>query len=103
MLDSLACLIVPEGGLPPQIERLLRAQGRELPKAQRILELNLEHPLLKNLARLEESAPGSEKVQEWMCLIYDQALLADGSPLDDPAAFAKRLTRLFTAATAQET
>ncbi len=102
LLDSPACLIVPEGGLPPQIERMLRAQGRELPKAQRILELNLEHPLLKNLQRLEEASPGSEKVQEWMHLIHDQAVLAEGSPLDDPAAFAKRLTRLFTTASAQE-
>jgi molecular chaperone HtpG len=100
--DSPACLIVPDGGLPPQIERLLRAQGRELPKSQRILELNLEHPLLKNLQRLEDATPGSEKVQEWMHLIYDQALLAEGSPLEDPAAFAKRLTKLFTTASEQE-
>jgi len=98
LLDSPACLIVPDGGLPPQIERMIRAQGREVPRAPRILELNLEHPLLKNLQRLEEAAPGSEKVQEWMQLVYDQALLAEGSPLDDPAAFAKRLTKLFTAA-----
>jgi molecular chaperone HtpG len=102
LLDSPACLIVPEGGLPPQIERLMRAQGRELPKSQRILELNLEHPLLKNLQRLEEASPGSDKVQEWMHLIYDQALLAEGTPLDDPAAFAKRLTRLFTTASEHE-
>jgi molecular chaperone HtpG len=102
LLDSPACLIVPDGGLPPQIERLLRAQGRELPKSRRILELNLEHPLLKNLQKLEESSPGSEKVQEWMHLIYDQALLAEGSPLEDPSAFAKRLTKLFTTASAQE-
>jgi molecular chaperone HtpG len=102
LLDSPACLIVPEGGLPPQIERLLRAQGRDLPKAQRILELNLEHPLLKNLQRLEDGAPGSEKVQEWMHLIYDQALLAEGTPLEDPSAFAKRLTKLFTAASERE-
>jgi molecular chaperone HtpG len=100
--DSPACLIVPDGGLPPQIERLMRAQGRELPKSQRILELNLEHPLLKNLQRLEEASPGSEKVQEWMYLIHDQALLAEGTPLDDPAAFAKRLTRLFTSASEKE-
>ena len=98
LLDSPACLIVPDGGLPPQIERLLRAQGRELPKTQRILELNLEHPLLKNLQRIEETSPGSEQVQEWMHLIHDQAVLAEGSSLDDPAAFAKRLTKLFTAA-----
>lgn len=100
--DSPACLIVPAGGLPPQIERLMRAQGRELPKSQRILELNLEHPLLKNLERLEQAAPGSESVGEWMHLIHDQALLAEGTPLDDPAAFAKRLTRLFTAASEKE-
>ncbi len=102
LLDSPACLIVPDGGLPPQIERMLRAQGRELPKAQRILELNLEHPLLKNLQRLEDAAPGSDSVQEWMHLIYDQALLAEGSPIEDPAAFAKRLTRLFTSASEKE-
>jgi molecular chaperone HtpG len=102
LLDSPACLIVPEGGLPPQIERMLRAQGQKVPKAPRILELNLEHPLLKNVQRLEESAPGSEKVQEWMRLIYDQALLAEGSPLEDPTAFAKRLTKLFTSASSQD-
>lgn len=102
LLDSPACLIVPDGGLPPQIERMMRAQGHKVPKAQRILELNLEHPLLKNLQRLEDSAPGSERVQEWMHLIYDQALLAEGSPLEDPAAFAKRLTKLFTAASEKE-
>lgn len=102
LLDSPACLIVPDGGLPPQIERLLRAQGRELPKTQRILELNLEHPLLKNLQRLEEASPGSEQVQEWMRLIHDQAVLAEGSTLDDPAAFAKRLTKLFTTASEKE-
>ncbi len=102
LLDSPACLIVPDGGLPPQIERMLRAQGRELPKMQRILELNLEHPLLKNLQKLEDGAPGSERVQEWMHLIYDQALLAEGSPIEDPAAFAKRLTKLFTTASETE-
>ncbi|HEY6079430.1 MAG TPA: molecular chaperone HtpG [Polyangiaceae bacterium] len=102
LLDSPACLIVPEGGLPPQIERMLRAQGQKVPKASRILELNLEHPLLKNLQRLEEASPGSEKVLEWMHLIYDQALLAEGSPIEDPGAFAKRLTKLFTAASAHD-
>ncbi|HVY31287.1 MAG TPA: molecular chaperone HtpG [Polyangiaceae bacterium] len=102
LLDSPACLVVAEGGLPPQIERLLRAQGREVPKTPRILELNLEHPLLKNLQRLEEASPGSEKVQEWMHLIHDQAILAEGSPLEDPTAFAKRLTKLFTAASEKD-
>ncbi len=102
LLDSPACLIVPEGGLPPQIERMLRAQGQKVPKAPRILEVNLEHPLLKNLQRLEEGSPGSEKVQEWMQLVYDQALLAEGSPIEDPTAFAKRLTKLFTTASAHD-
>ncbi len=102
LLDSPACLIVPDGGLSPQIERMIRAQGREVPKSRRILELNLEHPLLQNLQRLDEQAPDSEPVREWMRLIYDQALLAEGSPIEDPTGFAKRLTKLFTTASAHE-
>jgi molecular chaperone HtpG len=102
LVDSPACLVVPEGGLPPHLERLMRASGRELPASRRVLELNLEHPLVQRLAELEAREPGSERVQDWINLLYDQALLAEGSPPDDPTAFAKRLSRVMTAAAGQE-
>jgi len=102
LTDSPACLVTPEGGLAPHIERLLRAQKRDLPPTRRILELNLSHPLVKSIASLEEREPGSERVREWTEMLYDQALLAEGSPIDDPAAFAKRLTSLMTVAAEHE-
>jgi molecular chaperone HtpG len=102
LTDSPACLVVPEGALPPHLERLMRASGRELPPTRRVLELNLEHPLVKQVAELEAREPGSERVADWIHLLYDQALLAEGSPPDDPTAFAKRLSRVMTEAASQE-
>jgi molecular chaperone HtpG len=98
LTDSPACLVVPEGGLPAHLERLMRATGRDLPASRRVLELNLGHPLVQRVAELEAREPGSERVQDWILLIYDQALLAEGSPPDDPAEFAKRLSKLMTEA-----
>jgi molecular chaperone HtpG len=102
LTDSPACLVQAEGALPPHIERLLRAQKREMPSQRRILELNLSHPLVKNVSALDEREPGSERVRDWLELLYDQALLAEGSPIEDPAGFAKKLTRLLTTAAEHE-
>lgn len=102
LTDSPACLVTPEGGMAPHIERLLRAQKKDLPASRRILELNLTHPLVKSLERLEQREPGSERVKQWAELLYDQALLAEGSSVEDPALFAKRLTTLMTAAALHE-
>ncbi len=102
LLDSPACLVQPEGALPPHIERLLRQQKRDVPSARRILELNLTHPLVKSVTELDEREPGSERVREWLELLHDQALLAEGSPIEDPAGFAKNLTRLLTRAAERE-
>jgi molecular chaperone HtpG len=98
LTDSPACLVQAEGSLPPHIERMLRAQQREVPSARRILEVNVEHPLVQRVTALGEREPDSERVRDWFELIYDQALLAEGSPIEDPAGFAKKLTRLLTAA-----
>ncbi len=102
LTDSPACLIQPEGALPPHIERLLRAQQKDVPAPRRILEVNLEHPLVKRVSALGEREPDSERVRDWFELIYDQALLAEGSPIEDPAGFAKKLTRLLTEAAEHE-
>jgi molecular chaperone HtpG len=102
LTDSPACLVQPDGALPPHIERMLRAQKRDVPGARRILELNLEHPLVKSVTSLDEREPNSTRVLEWLELLHDQALLAEGSPIEDPAGFAKKLTRLLTRAAESE-
>ncbi|MFC1642073.1 molecular chaperone HtpG [Myxococcota bacterium] len=102
LTDSPACLVVPTGGLNPHVERMLRATRQfEAPLGQRILEVNPEHLLVKTLAALEEQEPDSERVREWIRVLYDQALLAEGSPVDDPAWLARRVSELLTVAVRQ--
>jgi molecular chaperone HtpG len=100
LTDSPACLVVPRGGLPAHIERLLRAHQQDMPEQKRILELNPNHPLI--LRMNQELAAGGKFAQldEWIELLYDQALLIEGSPLPDPARFSQRLIALLQAAPA---
>ena len=100
LTDSPACLVVPDGGLTAHLERLLRAHDKETPIQKRIFEVNPDHPLALRLKTLAERAPGSERFAEWVEVLYDQALLTEGSPLPDPHAFARRVTKLLEAATA---
>jgi molecular chaperone HtpG len=95
LTDSPVCLVVPEGGLQPYIERVLRATRQEVPRTKRIMELNPSHPLVKNLERMYEKDAASEKLGEWIELLFEQALLAEGSPVEDPTRFAARLTTLL--------
>ncbi|MCA9646125.1 MAG: molecular chaperone HtpG, partial [Myxococcales bacterium] len=96
--DSPVCLVIPDGGLAPHIERLMRAQKLGMPPQKRVLEINPEHPLIKRLDTLNSDAKNVGDVSEWIEVLYDQALLAEGSPLEDPAALAKRLTTLMSKA-----
>jgi molecular chaperone HtpG len=98
--DSPACLITPDGALPPHMERLLRAQNRDVPITRRILEVNLEHPLVQSIERLDKVDP--TRAKGFVELLYQQALLAEGSPIEDPADFAKKLTELMTRAAEHE-
>jgi molecular chaperone HtpG len=96
LTDSPSCLVIPDGGLDPYIERLLRAQqGANAPTQKRILEVNTKHPLISTLAKLHERTPESGEVDEAIELVYDQALLSEGSPIEDPARVAKRLIKLL--------
>jgi molecular chaperone HtpG len=95
LVESPACLVVPEGGLNPHLERLLRARHAELPTRKRVLELNPGHPLVKRLAARVRAAPGDPAAAEWVELLHDQALLAEGSPIADPHKLARRVADLL--------
>ena len=96
LADSPACLVVPSGGLPPYLERMLKARQMDVPEVKRILEINPGHSLIGQLRNLQLVEPLSPKLIDWIELLYDQALLAEGSPLEDPARFARRLTQLMS-------
>jgi molecular chaperone HtpG len=106
LTDSPVCLVLAGAGPHGYVERLLREAGRDVPQSKRILEVNPEHAVVRNLATYVSGGgtptPEDEaRVGEWIELLYDQALVAEGAPLADPAAFARRLTTLLTAASAR--
>lgn len=97
---SPVCLVVPEGGIHAHIERMLRASDYDMPQQKRILEINPKHPIVANLERLNGAEAGTGDIGDWIEMLYDQALISEGSPIEDPARFATRLTRLLQQATA---
>ena len=84
--------------LEPHIERLLREQQLGLPAAKRILELNSDHAVMKSLRKLLIADSSEDTVASLIEVLYDQALIAEGSPVDDPTKFAQQLTDLVTGA-----
>ncbi len=95
LVDSPAVLVSDEGALAPHVERLMRDSGQAFaaPGSSRILELNPTHPLIARLSALA----GADRTRfgEYLDLVLGQALLAEGSPLPDPARFARLVTRLM--------
>jgi molecular chaperone HtpG len=93
--DTACCLVGDEGDLDPQMEKLMKAMGQNVPEGKRILEINAEHPLFEAMNKLFEKEQKSAVLDGYIQLLYDQALLLEGSKPKDPAAFASAITRLM--------
>ena len=91
LTSSPACLITDTFGITPQLARMYRASGQDVPVGKRILELNPDHPLVTGLRRAQAEPTPSEDLTETAELLYGTALLAEGGALDDPARFAALL------------
>jgi molecular chaperone HtpG len=102
LTDSPVCLVVPEGSVNARMERLLKTHGQDVPNAKRIFEINPTHPTIANLQSLAERDEAPAGLEDWVELLYDQALLTEGSTIQDPSAFAQRMSRLLQQATAAE-
>ncbi len=102
LTDSPACLVGVEAGTNPYLERVLKERGHAVPRQQRILEVNAKHPLLVKMAALHAREAASAEVIDWTETLYDQALLTEGSAIEDPQRFAKRVAELLTLAAAQK-
>ena len=92
LTDSPACLVAAKSGPDLEIERLLARQNRGV-GAKPILELNMQHALVKALARAKGESHDAD-VTDLSALLFEQAQILDGEVPDDPAAFAARLNRL---------
>ena len=94
--DSACCLVADEGGLDPQMEKLLKSMGQDVPSGKRVLEINPDHQVFSAMNDLIEKGGQDELVKEYIGLLYDQALLLEGSKVKEPAAFAKAMARLMS-------
>ena len=88
LVDSPACLVVQDGGMSTQLARMLKQAGQTTPEVNPVLEVNVDHPLVKKL-------DGSVHFHDLAHILFDQALLAEGGLPDDPAAYVKRVNSLL--------
>lgn len=89
LTDSPACLVADEHDISGNLARILKAAGQKVPDSQPILEINPHHPVVVRLKTEEKH------FDEWSAVLFDQALLAEGGQLDDPATFVKRINQLM--------
>ncbi len=92
LTDSPACLVADEHELSGNLLRMLKAAGQDAPESKPILEINPQHPLVTRLKY--EDAAGA-KFGDWAHILFDQALLAEGGTLADPASFVKRMNEML--------
>ncbi|ODS23451.1 molecular chaperone HtpG [Candidatus Endobugula sertula] len=91
LTDSPACVVVGEADMGAQMRRLLEQAGQAVPESKPIFELNPEHPLVKKL----DQEPDEDRFADLVNILFDQATLAEGGHLNDPAAYVQRLNSLL--------
>ncbi|MDD5612275.1 MAG: molecular chaperone HtpG, partial [Gallionella sp.] len=89
LTDSPACLVADEDDMSGNMARMLKAAGQKVPQSLPILEINPQHPVVVRLKSEER------RFDDWAAVLFDQALLAEGGQLDDPAGFVKRVNKLM--------
>ncbi|MCI4626263.1 MAG: molecular chaperone HtpG [Candidatus Magnetoovum sp. WYHC-5] len=95
LTDSPCCLVAEEGQIDPAMERMLKAMGQAVPETKRILEVNPNHPLTETLNIMYEKDKKSKKFENYVAMLYEQALLIEGVKPKDPSAFAKAIADLM--------
>ena len=91
LTDSPACIVLNEQDMAMHMQRILKEAGHELPSSKPILEINPDHPIVKKL----DGEKSKKKFADWSDILFDQALLAEGGQLEDPASFVAKLNKML--------
>jgi len=98
-LENSPCLLVADGdGMSSHMESLLKSMDKNRQTSKRILEVNMDHSILKNMNKLFKTTPKSKVLKDYSKLLYNQALLAEGSEVDDLEFVAKKMVELMSKA-----
>ncbi len=95
LTDSACCLVADEMGMNANMERIMKAMNQDVPPVKRILELNPNHPLMPKLLAEVEKDAASSILTDYADLLYNQALLTEGSAIKDPAHFGQLVSKLM--------
>jgi molecular chaperone HtpG len=91
LTESASCLVLSEQEMAMHMRRMLEQAGQAMPDSKPVLEVNLDHELLKQVTAIESE----EEFKDWATLLFEQAVLAEGGQLEDPAGFVQRVNRLM--------
>ncbi|WP_273266927.1 molecular chaperone HtpG [Flexistipes sinusarabici] len=94
--DSPACLVVDEDAMDPAMKKLLESMGQEVPSQEKTLEINAEHPVVKQLEEIYETDPNSGTVSEYTDLLYNLSLVVEGEKPENPSGFVKKLSEMMS-------
>jgi molecular chaperone HtpG len=92
--NSVACLSGDAYDMSAYMEKILKASGQEVPQSKRVLELNMDHPLLVKIKGIFEKNKGAEVLKDYTAFLYDMAVVSEGGKLDDPARFNRMIANL---------
>src|SRR5260370_26328250 len=103
MKESAVCLVSEEGAYRANMERLMQRMHRDQPPppSKRVLEVNPEHPVVQALKTLHAKDSADVRLEKYAWLLYDEALITEGSKVKDPLEFARRLNDLLLASMAK--
>ena len=91
LTDSPACIVLNEQDMAMHMQRILKEAGHAMPSSKPILEINPDHPIVKKM----DAEKSKKKFDDWSDILFDQALLAEGGQLDDPASFVAKLNKML--------
>lgn len=91
LTDSPACIVADEHDMGLEMQRILQAAGQQVPSSKPILEINPDHALVKRIHSIEDDV----KFERWINVLFEQAVIAEGGQLDNPADFVKRVNELL--------
>ncbi|MBW8887890.1 MAG: molecular chaperone HtpG [Fibrobacteres bacterium] len=94
--ESPCVLVADEGDLGSNMERILKMANQKVTASKRILEINPEHPIMKSLQKMYDADAANPKLGDWYALLVDQALLAEGSEIKDPAGYVAKVNGFLT-------
>jgi len=91
LTDSPACIVLNEHDMAMHMQRILKEAGHAMPSSKPILEINPDHPIVKKL----NAEKSKKKFDDWSDILFDQAILAEGGQLEDPASFVTKLNKML--------